>query len=369
MASDMALVRATAAKAALDEAFWPETLLMLSRLVGSEMAVVEHFRKDSGAVKIGFTDRPDIVAETRDAHERHSSSHLLRELTHTEPLDTLFHGDLIGNDDALGQSEHYVEFLRHSGLKYFIAALIADDAEQAVILSMHRTPDRGCFGNKERTILGAVLPDIRSSMSMHLCRRNGRYADTLAAVLDQMTNPMAVLHEGGRLIFANPTMLTLLTTGDILKLRDCFVTGATPPVSRALEEAVQAALASDRSATALVRNDSDRPLLIQIAPLKFVSDRQFPPGADRLFCLFLDDPSRPHSLSVEAGMRLYGITRCEATVGGHLAVGMTVVEIARQLGVSRNTVRSHLAILRDKLGVHSALAVAAELRRAVSPFR
>jgi DNA-binding CsgD family transcriptional regulator len=31
-------------------------------------------------------------------------------------------------------------------------------------------------------------------------------------------------------------------------------------------------------------------------------------------------------------------------------------------------VRTHLAMLREKLGVHSALAVAAAMRRAMSPF-
>ena len=67
-------------------------------------------------------------------------------------------------------------------------------------------------------------------------------------------------------------------------------------------------------------------------------------------------------------MRLFGLTRCEATVGMHLAAGLTTGEIARRLSVSRNTVRTHQAMLRDKIGVRSSLAIAAEMRRAAAPF-
>ena len=110
------------------------------------------------------------------------------------------------------------------------------------------------------------------------------------------------------------------------------------------------------------------PLIFRVAPLAEDAARQFGANEERLFCLLIDDPARPHWPSVEDAMRLFGLTRREATVGTHLAAGRTPDEIARRLGVSRNTVRTHLAMLRDKLGMHSALAVAAEMRRAVSPF-
>ncbi|HYD13000.1 MAG TPA: LuxR C-terminal-related transcriptional regulator [Allosphingosinicella sp.] len=44
-------------------------------------------------------------------------------------------------------------------------------------------------------------------------------------------------------------------------------------------------------------------------------------------------------------------------------------EIATRLRVSRDTIRTHLAMLREKLGLRSALAVAAAMRRAVKPVR
>jgi DNA-binding NarL/FixJ family response regulator len=67
-------------------------------------------------------------------------------------------------------------------------------------------------------------------------------------------------------------------------------------------------------------------------------------------------------------MRLFGLTRREATVGTHLAGGLTVDDIARRLALSRNTIRTHVAMLREKLGVHNALAVAAQIRASRGPF-
>jgi DNA-binding CsgD family transcriptional regulator len=86
------------------------------------------------------------------------------------------------------------------------------------------------------------------------------------------------------------------------------------------------------------------------------------------FCLVIDDPARPDWRQVDAAMALFGLTRREAQVGLQLAAGLTIGEASARLAISRNTARSHLAMLRDKLGVRSALAVAAEMRRAREAF-
>jgi DNA-binding NarL/FixJ family response regulator len=58
------------------------------------------------------------------------------------------------------------------------------------------------------------------------------------------------------------------------------------------------------------------------------------------------------------------LTRREREVLGYLAAGLTVDEIADQLYLSRNTVRTHSQNLIVKLGVHSAVAAVAIARRA-----
>lgn len=369
MIVDVELVRAAAARAALDPALWPEALWRAGQLVGSDFTVFDHIDKRTGQVTLGFCDRPDHVAEVRERYEAYFHRINPRfDVARRLPLDTVMDDDLIGDDRALSHCEFYVDFLKPSGLKYFIGSGIADDAEQTVVFSLQRSAERGRVSEAQKRDFVAILPDIRNAFAMYLRMIHAPCGATLAAAFDRMIDPLAVARADGRLVFANLAMSGLLAAGDIVRLRDHMLIGVGEDIARALGEAITRALTGARSALAAARASGSGPLIFRIAPLAEEAVREFDPAATRLFCLLIDDPARPHWPSVEDAMRLFALTRREAIVGTHLAAGLPPDEIARRLSVSRNTVRSHLAMLREKLGVHSALAVAAEMRRAISPF-
>ena len=50
---------------------------------------------------------------------------------------------------------------------------------------------------------------------------------------------------------------------------------------------------------------------------------------------------------------LYGLTAAQAAVTAYLFEGQSVEQTAEQLGLSVNTVRSHLKCIFTKCGVHS----------------
>ena len=364
MAASIESVKAAAARAATDPALWPETLWQLGQLVGSDMTVVDHLDKQSGRVEIGFNDRPDLVAATREAYEQHYYALNPRwQLAQWLPMDSISHDDLIGDDKALGAFEYYVDFLGPSGLKYFIASPLVDDAGQTAVLTMQRNAERGRATAEDLANFAAVLPDLRNAMAIHArLRRHAAFEAALAL----MGDPLAVIHGDGRLVFANPAMAGLLECGSIVRLWGGAIEGATPPLQRAFRALLREAGTSNGLARELAWRP-EGPVVMRMAPLDPEAGRPIG-GAARCYCLLIDDPSRPHWPQIEEAMALFGLTRREAEVGTHLAAGLGADEIARRLRVSRNTVRTHIAMLREKLGLHSALAVAAAMRRAVSPF-
>jgi DNA-binding CsgD family transcriptional regulator len=369
MIVDVESVRASAARAALNPALWPETLWRVGQLVGSDFTVFDHIDKRTGHITLGFCDRPDHVAEVREKYEQYFHRINPRfDIARRMSLDTVMHDDFIGDDKAISRSEFYTDFLKPYGLMYFIGSGVADDAEQSVVFSVQRNADRGRVSEAQKRDFGAILPDIRNAFAMYLRMLNAPCDATLAAAFDRMTDPLAVVRADGRLVFANLAMSGVLAAGDIVRLSDHALTGVGEGTARALGEAMRRALTGRRSALATAPAGATGSLIFRVAPLADEEGREFDPAATRLFCLLIDDPARPHWPSVEDAMRLFALTRREATVGIHLAAGLSPDEIARRLCVSRNTVRSHLAMLREKLGVHSALAVAAAMGRAVSPF-
>ena len=69
-----------------------------------------------------------------------------------------------------------------------------------------------------------------------------------------------------------------------------------------------------------------------------------------LAALFVTDPDRPQEAPAELLQRLFGLTAAEAVVAERLAAGQSLPQTAEALGVTRNTVRTHLRRIFSKTG-------------------
>lgn len=367
MRDELEAIRSAAARAAGNPVLWPELLVRVGRLVGSDMTVLETLRKKTGDIEIGFTDRPDLMMDSRDAYERyyHRISPRWRvgsRLAYGE----INHDDLIGDEAALDRCEYHMDFLRPSGLRYFAGASVYDDAERRVVLSFQRGPQRGRVNAEERRALGAALPDLGNAIAISLRLTEGVGGAPLAAVFERLRDPAAIVGSDGGLIVANAAMRRLIASGDIVSL-DGPRLHAPGSIGAALARSLRIASAGSSAAVPGFARGAGRLIVrtVRIAP-----DAHAEFGAQRgmRFCLIIDDPRRHDWTQAHEAMDIFELTRREAQVGLLLAQGCSVDEAARRLGVARNTVRTHLAALREKLGRRSALGVAAEMRRALGPL-
>lgn len=363
-------VQSIAAKAALDPRYWPDVLVGLGSLVGSDMSVIERIDKRSGRSECLFTDRPGILAETREPFEQHYCKISPRhDLARMLPAATLLHDDLVGDERALGRYEFYVDFLKAYGLRYFIGSALTESPDERIVISFQRAANRGRVTREERTAFDALLPALRNAMAIHARRLVLPFEATLAMALDQLIDPLAVIGKQARLIFANRAMRGTMEAGDIVVQRGTRLQGVREEIRRALHRAMRQAQRDGTAAEAVASSTCMlAPLILRVVRLAPEDAQQFLLSDEALFCLFIDDPAHPRWAAVGDAMKLYGLTRREAEVGGHLAAGLKIDEIAGKLGISRNTVRFHLSGVRDKLGLRSTSAVAAELRRAIPRF-
>jgi DNA-binding CsgD family transcriptional regulator len=81
--------------------------------------------------------------------------------------------------------------------------------------------------------------------------------------------------------------------------------------------------------------------------------------------VLITDPVTANSLpDAECIMQRFGLTAGEARVARLVPLALSKAQIAQQLGLSENTVKSHIAAARGKMGVRNMVELALAIRRA-----
>jgi DNA-binding CsgD family transcriptional regulator len=358
------------ARAALDPVALPELLAAVNRLTDGRMVTIETYEKKGGPLTAIVTDRPDIMIETGPRFAGHycSVNPRLDLLIRAAP-DTILTDDALGNDRALMALEFYADFLAPSDMRYFGASAIVDNADAFALASIQRAPSQGRFDVHDRRLLGAALPYLANATAMYLKLRAARPASLFGDLLDRMTDPIAIITPDARVLFANETMSGLIGGRDRFTLDRGRLEIASNPLQRAFGELMRAIRRGVKAVQIPIEPHLPGRQTLRAFALSEESQREFPGEQGPAYCLVLDGDGVTQPLVLENAMQLFGLTRREAEVGLHLANGQNISGIATAMDISRNTVRTHAAVLREKLGVSTSLAVAIRLRTGLGMFR
>lgn len=162
---------------------------------------------------------------------------------------------------------------------------------------------------------------------------------------DLMPGGVAILGRDASLVFANGAFRAAMKTAaramdDRLRLTD-------PAADLRLQEALKRAAAGE---------DMD-------LPLGGLSLRLTPGGLPGFIRVVAETQDNSGGEACKTRLQqAFGLTVKEADTALSLSEGMTAGAIAEDRGVSITTVRTQLQMIREKLGVTSSLAAAAEIR-------
>ena len=171
-----------------------------------------------------------------------------------------------------------------------------------------------------------------------------------------------VLDGNGCILAANPPAKQILAANDGLRHDErgkvraslaCEFTG----VARLIAEGVARAkseTAAPPSAAIVQRPSEKAPLLLIAAPLQRRRRRRLDAKDDGARLLLqIIDPIEQFDDRDELVRQAYGLTAREARIAVLIGCGQGNPEVAAMLGISINTVRTHLARCFDKMGIHS----------------
>jgi len=318
-------------------------------------------RRMRGAVPVLFLIEPETGASLLErapsldpgwqrAYEDHYHRvDLRRRELNRRPEGTVSAGHALVPDDVLERSEFYNDFLRPQGFFHIALALPIRSRERVAAIRVIRSLGEEPFSDEDLAPLRTLVPHLRSALHLH-CELLGarRLSAGLSGALASLGVGAILLDAGGRVAFANAEAERLLAAGDGLLVQRGRLHLEAPDEDAALHRL--AASACGGGALAISRPSGRSPLEARVIPLPAAAGELGAPGGAAL--VFVREPERACSLDPDALRGLYGFTPGELRVAVLFAEGRSAPSIARELGVSVETVRTHQKRLYEKTGAH-----------------
>lgn len=194
-------------------------------------------------------------------------------------------------------------------------------------------------------------------------------ADLLSGTLDALTLGVLLINAAGLPVCVNRRAYEITDRSNALRLGGSGLVAANRSDDQLLRQLISdASSAGSQGVLAISRGDELRPLLLFAIPLKSGAKRDAPTDAP-CCAIFISDPDRTDSPSVEALRRAFGLTYREAQTAIAVAHGHGLKAAAKSMGVALTTARSQLQQTFAKTGTRQQAELAALVHRTLAQLR
>ncbi|WP_424974998.1 helix-turn-helix transcriptional regulator [Dinoroseobacter sp. S124A] len=275
-------------------------------------------------------------------------------------------------DEELHGFEFYKQKMKPLGIGHWIGLAFAVSGPRYATIAFAEID--AMPGEKDYTGLHALLellsPHVvramRMSRALHLAKQG---ADAFHGFLDVVALPLIVCDAEGLMLYSNEAGRRMLARGAILRISDAGrVTltehHATDWLYRCFRD-----LETRKQTRGLRVEVEDGPVSLCVAPFhprmseEVQADRDVFENAT-LFSIFVGSQGTA-AVNPALLQDVFGLTRREAEVCGHIVTGLSPAEIAALTGRAEKTIRNQVQSVLEKVGVHSTGA----LGEALSVFR
>jgi len=241
-------------------------------------------------------------------------------------------------------------------IRYCLGTKVRVDSSCFGMMGLMRRPSQAPFDAADLARMKILGPHINRAMTLFaqssVADRQRRAA---FAALNHIAPALAVLEGSGHVVYHNEKMRMLAREGDV-SIHNGRVHATSPQIRAriltAVRECHQAVLNGRphlSRAIAVPRSSERSPLAVLVGSTR--GEEGDEETVSPLVVLLATDPDARPEIQRSALSELYGMTGAEADVAGMLAEGFSPDEIAHELGISMNTVRTHMKRVFEKTRV------------------
>jgi DNA-binding CsgD family transcriptional regulator len=356
--------------AALDEKLWSHISPAVAAALDATSASLQLRDVHNGVVdRLSMTKNYDAKAIA--AYLAHYWQHdpWIEGALKFDPSTVLVNKDLV-DESRLINSEFYNEYARPLGVFYLVGARFPVGNGEHGVIGIHRPSNGPAFDDPDKVLVSSILPHLQRALQIRRRLLTPRIENQAAhEALDRTATATLVMSRDGRILLADRKAEELFRDADAIRsVGDRLAVpcrGASDRLSALIRGAADTAAGCGTSPGGmLVLERFDRlPLTALVAPLRPARDGL---GASLpAAILFIRDPEA-RCPGGEALQALFGLTPAEATIASSLADGKSVAEIATSLGVSLNTVRTHVKSVLAKTSTNRQSQLVGILLRSVA---
>jgi DNA-binding CsgD family transcriptional regulator len=264
------------------------------------------------------------------------------------------------SEEDFKRSEFYSKWSKPRGLGDSCVTTLVKRDHLICALTATGAPDRHLFNEEDYAAFRTLSPHIRRALMIGDVIDDGEYKLSLyREILDRIATSVMIVSPGARLVYANGSAEALLSEGKNIKVRGGQLQGAYAAYSGSLKIALDRACSENDidigtfgNGIPLPGTDAEAPTAVcYVLPLgKSDHRRALGPGHA---AVFVGKPGSSVPPSLEVLSALSGLTTREARIALKIADGSTPTQAADELGVTMNTMRTHLSHIFDKTGVNS----------------
>ena len=341
---------------------WPSTLSSIAAAAGALGGVVFGFSKSRGLV-FEYNGALDAQCATifKTRHRDNAWVHGMAR----RPKNQLVVSDAILKRRQLMQLEFYDEVLRPQGIAHGALASLTVGRDIDVQFSVHKSIHSGPFNSTEIQTLRRLVPHVQRALGVSLRLAPSTNLAIADVLIDRFECAAFTLNSCGELAEANSYACQLAFEGT-LPLSNSGLKFSIPSEQRQFVDAFKSIQDGAPLRVCLLTQGTNQFELVcaALAPhrARGINLTSKQPAAALVLVNSISSVARSSSATHFA--QLNGLTQAEWRVAKAAASGIAIADLAGDLGISMNTVKTHLRRIYQKLDVKRQSELVLLLHRA-----
>lgn len=274
----------------------------------------------------------------------------------------------------LAESAYYRDYVWPLGVMDIMGADMADTSGLSARLRVTRPEGAAVFGTAEKVLLKRLLPHLEQAIALHARLASSETErEVFADAIDRLAMGVVILDEQSRILRTNRAAEALLAGPVPLAAQEGLLRVGMRSEQRAfralLNDVVRAHLEGRPGFVKAMRvgaTEGELGLGLLLRPLPRPEAAEWTGSAS--VAVFISDPNQRREAPTDILIELFGFTPAEASLSLLLANGLTLDEASAELGVSRNTAKSHLSAVFAKTGITRQTKLVQLILKSVASF-